>query len=49
MVPSSIAIDHEGSGDVIWITGSGGNWRWLAAKKQTSFSDASRYVITVEL
>jgi hypothetical protein len=42
MVPSSIVIEHERSGDDLWVAGYGGNWRRLAAEGQATFypSDA---------
>ncbi len=42
MVPSSITIEHERTGDDLWVAGYGGNWRLLAAEGQSTFypSDA---------
>jgi hypothetical protein len=37
MVPSSIAIEHESSGDDLWLAGYGGNWRLLGAEGQGTF------------
>ena len=37
MVPSSIAIEHEKTGDNLWIAGYGGNWRLLGAEGQSTF------------
>lgn len=37
MVPSSLVIEHETSGDDIWVAGYGGNWRLLGAEGQQSF------------
>jgi len=37
MVPSSIAIEHEATGDDIWVAGYGGNWRLLGAENQQDF------------
>ena len=37
MVPSSIAVEHERSGDDLWVSGYGGNWRLLGAERQSTF------------
>lgn len=37
MVPSSIAIEHESTGDDLWEAGYGGNWRLLGAEGQSTF------------
>ena len=37
MVPSSLVIEHETSGDDIWVAGYGGNWRFLGAEGQQYF------------
>jgi hypothetical protein len=37
MVPSSLVIEHKGSGDDLWLAGYGGNWRQLGAEGQTTF------------
>src|SRR4029077_14230802 len=37
MTPSSIVVEHERTGDDLWVAGYGGNWRQLGAEGQTTY------------